>query len=118
MLDNTDFTVIAVLGPQGVGKSTILNELYGFDGNSPDVLPPFGTQSEETNAMARHCSVGIEVRMSAERFILLDTQLHCNTLQDATMRCNNILIRDNVLHLCAMARGGLLQTSSNALHDY
>eukprot|EP00249_Psilotum_nudum_P011939 c23479_g2_i1 orf=290-661(+) len=37
MSDNTDFTVIAVLGPQGVGKSTILNELYGFDGSSPGV---------------------------------------------------------------------------------
>lgn len=35
MSDNTDFTVVGVLGPSGVGKSTILNELYGFDSNSP-----------------------------------------------------------------------------------
>lgn len=72
--DNTDFTVIGVLGPPGVGKSTILNELYGFDGSSPGVLPPFPVQSEEIRAMARHSSVGIELRTSVERFILLDTQ--------------------------------------------
>ncbi len=39
------------------------------------VLPPFQVQSEDTRAMARHCSVGIELRMSVERFILLDTQV-------------------------------------------
>ncbi|MCO5586362.1 hypothetical protein L7F22_040302 [Adiantum nelumboides] len=75
MSDNSDFTVIGVLGPSGVGKSTILNELYGFDTNSPGVLPPFSVLSDESKAMARHCSVGVELRMSAERFILLDTQL-------------------------------------------
>ncbi|MCO5608843.1 hypothetical protein L7F22_063061 [Adiantum nelumboides] len=74
MSDNSDFTVIGVLGPSGVGKSTILNELYGFDANSPGVLPPFSVLSDESKAMARHCSVGVELRMSAERFILLDTQ--------------------------------------------
>lgn len=74
LTDNTDFTVIGVIGPPGVGKSTIMNELYGFDGTSPGMLPPFATQSEETRAMARHCSVGIEPRISAERIILLDTQ--------------------------------------------
>lgn len=35
MSDNTDFTVIGVIGPPGVGKSTIINELYGYDGRSP-----------------------------------------------------------------------------------
>ncbi|CAL5367920.1 unnamed protein product [Camellia sinensis] len=74
LTDNTDFTVIGVIGPPGVGKSTIMNELYGFDGTSPGMLPPFAIQSEETRAMARHCSVGIEPRISAERIILLDTQ--------------------------------------------
>ena len=33
--ENTDFTVIGVLGAPGVGKSTIMNELYGFDSISP-----------------------------------------------------------------------------------
>ncbi|XP_057428715.1 uncharacterized protein LOC130722104 [Lotus japonicus] len=74
LTENTDFTVIGVIGPPGVGKSTIMNELYGFDSSSPGMLPPFATQSEENRAMARHCSTGIEPRISAERIILLDTQ--------------------------------------------
>ncbi|KAG9454406.1 hypothetical protein H6P81_007310 [Aristolochia fimbriata] len=74
LTDNTDFTVIGVIGPPGAGKSTIMNELYGFDGSSPGMLPPFATQSEETRAMARHCTMGIELRISTERLILLDTQ--------------------------------------------
>ncbi len=44
------------------------------------VLPPFQVQSEDTRAMARHCSVGIELRMSVERFILLDTQVRKKVL--------------------------------------
>jgi len=39
------------------------------------MLPPFTVQSEDNRAMARHCSVGIEPRISAERLILLDTQV-------------------------------------------
>lgn len=66
--------MIGIVGPTGVGKSTILNELYGFDGSSPGMLPPFATQSDETRAMAKHCTVGVELRVSAERLILLDAQ--------------------------------------------
>ncbi|RVX01782.1 hypothetical protein CK203_024434 [Vitis vinifera] len=39
------------------------------------MLPPFAIQSEDIRAMARHCTVGIEPRISAERLILLDTQV-------------------------------------------
>jgi len=39
------------------------------------MLPPFAIQSEETRANARHCTVGIEPRISSERIILLDTQV-------------------------------------------
>ncbi|KAK6259150.1 hypothetical protein SCA6_013624, partial [Theobroma cacao] len=74
LTENTDFMVIGIIGPPGVGKSMIMNELYGFDGISPGMLPPFAIQSEDTRAMARHCTVGIEPRISAERLILLDTQ--------------------------------------------
>ncbi|KAL6008236.1 hypothetical protein ACLOJK_033742 [Asimina triloba] len=38
------------------------------------MLPPFATQTEETRALARHCTAGIELRISTERLILLDTQ--------------------------------------------
>uniref|UniRef100_A0A2P2JCX3 Uncharacterized protein MANES_09G124800 n=1 Tax=Rhizophora mucronata TaxID=61149 RepID=A0A2P2JCX3_RHIMU len=74
LTENTDFTVVGVIGPPGVGKSTIMNELYGFDGSSPGMPPPFAIQSEDNRATARHCTIGIEPRVSAERLILLDTQ--------------------------------------------
>ncbi|KAL2921421.1 Protein SMG9 [Bienertia sinuspersici] len=74
LTDNTDFTVVGIIGSPGVGKSTIMNEIYGFDPTSPGMLPPFAIQSEETRANARHCTIGIEPRISAERIILLDTQ--------------------------------------------
>lgn len=74
LTENTEFTVVGVIGPPGVGKSTIMNEIYGFDSSSPGMLPPFGVGTEETRATARHCTVGIEPRISSERIILLDTQ--------------------------------------------
>ncbi|PON62428.1 P-loop containing nucleoside triphosphate hydrolase [Trema orientale] len=74
LTENTEFTVVGVIGPPGVGKSTIMNELYGFDATSPGMLPPYSIHSEDVRAMARHCSMGIEPRVSAERLILLDTQ--------------------------------------------
>nr|GMD20465.1 protein SMG9-like [Ipomoea batatas] len=75
LTDNTDFTVVGVIGPPGVGKSTIMNEIYGFDSSSPGMLPPFAIQSEEIRAMAKHCTVGVEPRVSSERIILLDSQV-------------------------------------------
>ncbi|XP_071712140.1 uncharacterized protein [Rutidosis leptorrhynchoides] len=74
LTDNTDFTVIGVIGPPGVGKSTIMNEIYGFDPSSSGMLPPFSIESLETKAMAKHCTVGIEPRITSERIILLDSQ--------------------------------------------
>ncbi|ONK56269.1 uncharacterized protein A4U43_C10F5860 [Asparagus officinalis] len=38
------------------------------------MLRPFATQSEETIAMAKHCTAGVELRVSSERLILLDAQ--------------------------------------------
>lgn len=32
--DNSEFMVVGVLGAPGAGKSTILNEIYGFDANT------------------------------------------------------------------------------------
>ncbi|XP_057542036.1 uncharacterized protein LOC130820614 [Amaranthus tricolor] len=74
LTDNTEFTVVGVIGSPGVGKSSLMNEIYGFDPTSPGMLPPFAIQSEETRANARHCTIGIEPRISAERLILVDTQ--------------------------------------------
>ncbi|KAJ4804040.1 Protein SMG9 [Rhynchospora pubera] len=74
LTENNDFVVVGVIGPAGVGKSTILNELYGYDATSPGMVLPFATQTDEMRALARHCSTGIELRVSNERLILLDTQ--------------------------------------------
>ncbi|XP_022137865.1 protein SMG9-like [Momordica charantia] len=51
-----------------------MNEIYGYDGSSPGMLPLFPMLSEDVRAMARHCTLGIEPRISSERIILLDTQ--------------------------------------------
>ncbi|XP_076916571.1 uncharacterized protein LOC143576349 [Bidens hawaiensis] len=74
LTDNTDFSVVGVIGPPGVGKSTIMNEIYGFDATSSGMLPPFAIESAETKSLAKHCTVGIEPRITSERIILLDTQ--------------------------------------------
>ncbi|XP_038900342.1 protein SMG9-like isoform X3 [Benincasa hispida] len=74
LTENTEFKVVGIIGPPGVGKSTIMNEIYGYDGSSPGMLPPFPILSEDVRAMARHCTLGIEPRISSERIILLDTQ--------------------------------------------
>ena len=34
LTENSDFIVVGIIGPPGVGKSTIMNELYGYDGAS------------------------------------------------------------------------------------
>lgn len=49
--------------------------LIGLDCNCLGMLPPFAIQSEEIRAMAKHCTVGIEPRVSSERIILLDSQV-------------------------------------------
>lgn len=48
LTDNTDFTVVGVIGPPGVGKSTIMNEIYGFDSSSPGMKFLF---SESSNSI-------------------------------------------------------------------
>eukprot|EP00270_Netrium_digitus_P003075 TRINITY_DN13496_c0_g2_i1.p1 TRINITY_DN13496_c0_g2~~TRINITY_DN13496_c0_g2_i1.p1 ORF type:complete len:376 (+),score=67.48 TRINITY_DN13496_c0_g2_i1:60-1130(+) len=75
MTENTDFTVVGVIGPPAVGKSTILNYIYGTaSASASNTIPPFPTHTDDTRAAARHCTSGVEMRISPERFILLDTQ--------------------------------------------
>ncbi|KAL9274400.1 hypothetical protein AKJ16_DCAP13250 [Drosera capensis] len=70
--NNTDFTVVGVIGPPGAGKSTIMNEIYGFDPTTSGILPPFAIQSEETRVNARHCTIGIEPRPVLSASILAE----------------------------------------------
>ncbi|XP_034711289.1 protein SMG9-like isoform X3 [Vitis riparia] len=61
-----------------IGSLNLLSDSWEFHTDRflplAGMLPPFAIQSEDIRAMARHCTVGIEPRISAERLILLDTQ--------------------------------------------
>ena len=79
--DATDFTVIGVLGGQGVGKSTIMSLLAGAPWSSDTSgggaglhEPPFAPQPPEAAFSATHHTVGIDMFVSPERLLLLDTQ--------------------------------------------
>lgn len=39
------------------------------------MLPPFPTQTEEIKFLGKHCTTGIDLRISNERVILLDTKV-------------------------------------------
>ncbi|CAG8829107.1 13094_t:CDS:2, partial [Gigaspora rosea] len=60
--------VVGVCGPQGVGKSTVISALCQDPQNT------FPTQSIETLNLASHETTGIDVHITPERIILLDTQ--------------------------------------------
>ena len=77
--DTADFTVIGVLGQQGVGKSTIMSLIAGAtwreDSEENELLnPPFAPQSAETLLNAGHQTMGVDVRVTPERLVLLDAQ--------------------------------------------
>ena len=82
--DQTDFTVVGVLGCQGVGKSTLMSLLAGAGfarGGSRDAAArniiedaPFAPQDEETVLNAAHQTTGIDLLVTPERLLLLDTQ--------------------------------------------
>jgi protein SMG9 len=90
--DASDFTVIGVLGPQGAGKSTLMSLLAGArwagssvagsssrssapSSSSPELVdPPFAQQSMDAVLQALHGTGGVNLHVSSERLLLLDTQ--------------------------------------------
>ncbi|CDH53769.1 protein smg9 [Lichtheimia corymbifera JMRC:FSU:9682] len=77
--DHPGHFVVGVVGKQGVGKSTVLSYLTHQPSNA------FPIQSIESVAYSRHQTVGIDVFITPERTILLDTEpiLSCSVLDEA-----------------------------------
>ncbi|XP_075910799.1 nonsense-mediated mRNA decay factor SMG9 isoform X2 [Petromyzon marinus] len=74
LLDQTDFLVVGVLGPQGVGKSTIMSLLATNSPEDDPRLHAFRSQSQESRERASHHTSGVELFISQERVFFLDTQ--------------------------------------------
>eukprot|EP01130_Rhizamoeba_saxonica_P011622 TRINITY_DN4829_c1_g1_i1.p2 TRINITY_DN4829_c1_g1~~TRINITY_DN4829_c1_g1_i1.p2 ORF type:complete len:331 (+),score=68.92 TRINITY_DN4829_c1_g1_i1:445-1437(+) len=70
LTDNKHFNVIGVLGLQGVGKSQIMNHLLGKQ--SKDYT--FALQTENDIVNTKHHTTGIDLKVTSERNILLDSQ--------------------------------------------
>lgn len=76
---NADFSVVAALGGQGLGKSALLNRLLGLAGplRAPAAqhpTPAFPTSGAAAAAAGRHCTRGVELRVGAQRLVALDSQ--------------------------------------------
>lgn len=75
---NVDFCVVGALGPQGLGKSALLNALLGFTGPlpaaGPHPSPAFPTAAAAAVAAGRHCTRGLGLRVGTGRLIGLDAQ--------------------------------------------
>ena len=85
MADQSEFTVVGVLGMQGVGKSTLMSLLAGAGWRRGGVVgtasepgelhdPPFAVQSLDTVLQASHQTSGVDAVLTGERLLLLDTQ--------------------------------------------
>ena len=67
--DNTDFIVVGVIGSQSAGKTWVINALTGLEETKI-----FREQSFEKQMLSEQCTNGINVWVSSDRIIYLDTQ--------------------------------------------
>ena len=72
--DQNDFMVVGVIGMQGVGKSTILSIISGNHFKESQKMFLFKQQTPEVKERASHMTNGIDMAVTNERLILLDTQ--------------------------------------------
>eukprot|EP01089_Gocevia_fonbrunei_P015517 TRINITY_DN4554_c0_g1_i1.p1 TRINITY_DN4554_c0_g1~~TRINITY_DN4554_c0_g1_i1.p1 ORF type:complete len:260 (+),score=39.08 TRINITY_DN4554_c0_g1_i1:72-851(+) len=85
MSDQTEFTVIGILGPQGAGKSTILSEVYGYSVSTSEHLP-FPVQSKQTTISSKHETTGIIFEYHQLSVLFFLTHSHCYPHQ-CFMKC-------------------------------
>ncbi|XP_003386367.1 PREDICTED: protein SMG9-like [Amphimedon queenslandica] len=73
LMDQSDFLVVGSLGRQGVGKSTIMSMLAGTrTGSGRPYL--FKTQPKDVQESGGYTTAGIDMAVTSERILLLDTQ--------------------------------------------
>lgn len=74
LLDQTDFLVVGVIGLQGTGKSTVLSLVAGNtdeDSAKSYIFPP---QTRDTKEKCAHQTNGIDIFVTPQRILLLDSQ--------------------------------------------
>ncbi|GFT45173.1 protein SMG9 [Nephila pilipes] len=71
--DASDFYVIGVLGLQGVGKSTVMSIISGIH-SERSKWQLFKPQTNDLKEIGEHCTSGIDMYVTNQRVILLDTQ--------------------------------------------
>eukprot|EP00794_Sanderia_malayensis_P011122 gene11122-12292_t len=74
LVDQTDFMVVGVVGMQGVGKSTVLSMIGERKRKSSQKKLIFRPQSKQDTEKSLHKTDGIDLYVTSERVILLDTQ--------------------------------------------
>uniref|UniRef100_G3MKC0 Protein SMG9 n=1 Tax=Amblyomma maculatum TaxID=34609 RepID=G3MKC0_AMBMU len=74
LLDQPDFYVVGTIGMQGAGKSTIMSVLAGQYGQGGTSRQLFRPQSRELRELGQHCTTGVDIYITPERMVLLDTQ--------------------------------------------
>lgn len=74
LTDNKDFSVVGVIGGQGVGKSTIASMLAGARPTGARRSYMFWPQSRDVRENGVNQTYGVYMAVSTERFIFLDTQ--------------------------------------------
>lgn len=74
LVEQSDYLVVGALGLQGTGKSTILSLLGGNTPQDAYRNYIFQPQTKETREDGSHQTVGVDMFVTPERIILLDTQ--------------------------------------------
>ena len=85
MLDQSDFVVVGIIGLQGCGKSTLLSLLAGNMHQDAYRNYFFYPQTKETKEEGLYQTLGIDMFVTSERMIILDSQ---PLLSAAVMDCH------------------------------
>ncbi|KXJ23158.1 protein SMG9 [Exaiptasia diaphana] len=74
LADQSDFLVVGAIGLQGSGKSTLLSMIAGASPNTEPRSYLFTPQSKQNQEIGLHQTNGLNIAITTERVILLDTQ--------------------------------------------